>query len=140
MSYKKDFPIFENNPDLVYLDSAATSQRPKKVINAIINFYENTNANIHRGIYDLSVEATKLYDKSRKTFAKFVNADENEIVFTKNATEALNLLANTIKPLISEGKTEIVLSEMEHHSNLVPWQELAKKNNMELKFIKLTKN
>lgn len=137
---KADFPIFDNHPDLVYLDSAATSQRPKQVIKTITDFYEKENANIHRGVYTLSEHATQLYEQARKKIAKFINANEKEIVFTRNTTESINLLANSILPLIKEGKDEILLTEMEHHSNLVPWQQLAKKHNLKLKFIPLTEN
>ena len=140
MNIKKDFPIFENNPGLVYLDSASTSQKPKPVIDSLKNFYEKENANIHRGIYDLSEKATEKYNKARTIIAKFINAETNEIVFTKNTTESINFLAYTIGDLIPPEKDEIVLTEMEHHSNLIPWQEFAKKNNFKLKFIPITKN
>jgi len=141
MNYKNDFPIFENHPNLVYLDSAATSQRPKVVIDSIKDFYEKHNANIHRGAYTLSEEATLRYNQARKKVAEFINAKENEIVFTKNATESFNLLSNTLQEIIpSQGKDEIVLTEMEHHSNLVPWQQFAKKNNFKLRFIPITEN
>ena len=140
MNYKKDFPIFKNNPSLVYLDSASTSQKPKQVINSLKNFYEKENANVGRGIYDLSEKAAEKYGKAREIIAKFINAETNEIIFTKNTTESINLLDYTIKNLIPKGKNEIVLTEMEHHSNLIPWQEFAKKNNFNLKFIPLTKN
>ena len=137
---KEDFPIFTNHPNLVYLDSAATSQRPKQVIKTITDFYEKENANIHRGVYTLSEQATTKYNEARKKVADFINSNENEIVFTKNTTESINILSNTIKPLIQEGKDEILLTEMEHHSNLVPWQQFAKKHNFKLKFIPLTNN
>jgi len=140
MLYKKDFPIFKNNPNLVYLDSAATSQRPKIIIDTLKNFYEKENANIHRGIYTLSEEATKKYEESRNKVANFIGALPNEIIFTKNATEGLNLLSHTIIDLILRGKNEIVLTEMEHHSNLLPWQNFAKKYNFKLKFIPITEN
>lgn len=140
MNYKKDFPIFKNNPHLVYLDSASTSQKPKQVIKSITNFYEKENANVGRGIYTLTEKASEKYNQARKTIARFINAETNEIVFTKNTTESINLLSYTIKSLISKGKDEIVLTEMEHHSNLIPWQEFAKKNNFKLKFIPITKN
>ena len=149
-SFKKDFPIFKNNPGLIYLDSASTSQKPKPVIKAISDFYGKENANIHRGIYALSENATKKYILARETIAKFINAETNEIIFTKNTTESINLLSNVLKEILPkwkspklgqfEGKNEIVLTEMEHHSNLVPWQEFAKKNNFKLKFIPITKN
>ena len=134
---KKDFPIFKNHKDLVYLDNAATSQRPKSVIDSLINFYENSNANINRGIYTLSEEATNKYNESRRVVANFINANEKEIIFTKNTTESINLLSYTLESIIPQGKDEIVLTEMEHHSNLIPWQQLAKRNNMKLKFVKI---
>ncbi len=134
---KEDFPIFKNNKNLIYLDNAATSQRPKQVIDSIKDFYENSNANINRGLYTLSEEATKKYNESRKIISDFINANEKEIIFTRNTTESINLLSYTIKSIIPKGKDEIVLTEMEHHSNLIPWQQLAKRNNMKLKFIKI---
>jgi len=139
-SFKKDFPIFKNNPKLVYLDSASTSQKPKQVIKAISDFYEKENAKIHRGIYALSENATKKYILARETIAKFINAETNEIIFTKNTTESINLLSNVLKEILPKGKNEIVLTEMEHHSNLVTWQEFAKKYHFKLKFIPITKN
>ena len=134
---KKDFPIFENNKNLVYLDNAATSQKPQQVINAIKKFYEKENSNVYRGVYALSEKATQKYDEARKIVAGFINSDFEEIIFTKNTTESLNLLAYTLDSIISSNKNEIVLTEMEHHSNLVPWQQLAKRSKMKLKFIKL---
>jgi len=134
---KEDFPIFKNNKNLIYLDNAATSQRPKQVIDSIKDFYENSNANINRGLYTLSEEATKKYNEARKIISDFINANEKEIIFTRNTTESINLLSYTIKSIIPKGKDEIVLTEMEHHSNLIPWQQLAKRNNMKLKFIKI---
>ena len=135
---KKDFPIFRNNKGLIYLDNASTTQKPKKVIEAVMKFYETSNANIHRGIYDLSQKATKKYEESKKVVADLINADEKEIIFTRSTTEAINLLSYTIESIIPKRKNEIVLTEMEHHSNLVPWQQLAKRNKMKLKFIKIT--
>ncbi|MBI2629223.1 SufS family cysteine desulfurase [Candidatus Pacearchaeota archaeon] len=144
MSYKQHFPIFETNKELVYLDSAATTQKPKQVIDAVTKFYEEENANIHRGLYNLSIEATKKYEEARKIVAEFINADENEIIFTSGTTNSINLLVYTIDSLTwtekEKGKNEIVLSEMEHHSNLVPWQQLAKHFGYKLKFIPLTNN
>ncbi|MBI5803531.1 cysteine desulfurase [Candidatus Pacearchaeota archaeon] len=134
---RKDFPIFENQKELVYLDSASTTQKPKQVIKSIVDSYETTNANIHRGIYDLSQKATKKYENSKKIIAKFINTSEKEIIFTKSTTESINLLAYTLPSILQKEKDEIVLTEMEHHSNLVPWQQLAKRNDMKLKFIKI---
>ena len=137
---KEDFPIFKVHPDLVYLDNAATSQKPKQVIDAIKKFYENENANIHRGVYTLSEIATEKYEEARKKTSAFINASPEEIVFTRNTTESINLLSYTLKEIIPENKNEILLSEMEHHSNLIPWQQFAKKHNFKLKFIPITKN
>ena len=134
---KKDFPIFGNNKRLVYLDSTATSQKPEQVIDFVRDFYRKGYANIHRGVYRLSEKATELYFKSKKIIADFINAEPEEIIYTGNTTESLNLLAYTISSLIKKGKNEIVLTEMEHHSNLIPWQQLAKRNKMKLKFIKI---
>ncbi|MEK6872865.1 MAG: cysteine desulfurase [Nanoarchaeota archaeon] len=142
MNVKKDFPIFKTNPNLVYLDSAATSQKPMQVIEAIKKFYEFENANIHRGIYTLSEVATEKYEEARKKTSDFINASPEEIVFTRNTTESINLLFYTLHEILPKGKIkdEIVLSEMEHHSNLIPWQQFAKRNNFKLKFIPTTKN
>ncbi|GGM66729.1 cysteine desulfurase [Thermogymnomonas acidicola] len=118
---KQDFPIFQNNPNLVYLDSAATTQKPRQVINAVREFYENYCSNVHRGIYRLSERATEEFMGAREKVARFIGAEENEIVFTRNATESLNLLAYTLSRSLSPGD-EILLTVMEHHSNIVPWQ------------------
>ena len=138
---KKDFPIFSrqiNGRDLVYLDSAATTQKPIEVIDSITSYYKNCNSNIHRGIYSISIEATELYENARNTIAKFINANSSrEIIFTRNATEAINLVANAwVSANLKEGDS-IILTEMEHHSNLVPWQIIAKKLKLKLNFIKI---
>jgi cysteine desulfurase/selenocysteine lyase len=123
---RKDFPIFERrvhgDKPLVYLDSAATSQKPRKVIDALSEFYEHSNANVHRGVYSIAEEATALYEGARAKVAAFIGAlDPAEIVFTKSCTEATNLVANTwARANLREGD-EIVVTEMEHHSNLIPW-------------------
>ncbi|PIO08247.1 cysteine desulfurase CsdA [Candidatus Pacearchaeota archaeon CG10_big_fil_rev_8_21_14_0_10_34_12] len=133
---KKDFPIIKNN-NLVYLDNSATTQKPMKVVESIKEFYEKFNANIHRGAYKLSVQATEKYDDSRKTVADFINCNSSEVIFTSGTTSSLNSLAYAISSIIPKGKNEIILTEMEHHSNLVPWQQLAKRENMKLKFIRI---
>ena len=138
--FRKDFPIFSKEfkgKKLIYLDSAATTQKPKLVISRMSEFYEKFNANVHRGVYGLSEKASEIYDNSRKVIAGFIGASDNEIVFTKGATESLNLLSYTIQSLIPSGKDEILLTELEHHSNLVPWQQFAKRNNLKLVFIKI---
>ena len=134
---RKDFPIFKNNKGMIYFDNAATSQRPKQVIKAVTDFYEKDNANVERGLYTLAERAMANYDNARKTIANFINADTEEIIFTRNTTESLNLLSYTLSSIIPKKKDEIVLTEMEHHSNLVPWQYLAKRNKMKLKIIRI---
>ena len=132
---KKDFPILKNR-DIVYLDSGATAQKPQSVIDALDHFYEMNNANPHRGAYTLSMDATREYESGRDTIAKFINArHREEIIFTKNASEALNLVAYSYgMDNVKEGD-EIVISIMEHHSNLVPWQKVAKTKGAELKYM-----
>ena len=137
---KKDFPLLNektvNGKKISYLDSAATTQKPIQVLNAIDAFYKKYNANPHRGTYQLSQEATEQYEQAREKIAKFINAPSREqIIFTKNASESLNLLAYSYgMDNIKEGD-EIVISIMEHHSNLVPWQKVAKSKNATLKYM-----
>ncbi len=134
-NYKNDFPILKNN-NITYLDSGATTQKPIQVINAIDNFYKNNNANPHRGAYSLSVEATNLYEDTRTKIAKYINArHREEIIFSKNATESLNLLAYSYGIDKLKKDDEIVISIMEHHSNLVPWQKVAKVTGSKLKYM-----
>ena len=156
---KSDFPIFEQklhgNKDLVYLDSAATSQKPNQVIDALTNFYRTSNGGIHRGSHALAERATMLYEDARSNIASFIGADANEIVFTKNATESINLVAYSFSNATAKKQQghalsdieerfvvgpndEILLTEMEHHANLVPWQELHLKTGVQLKFIPIT--
>jgi len=126
MSRRDDFPLLVNNPSLHYLDSAATSQKPRVVLDAIRDFYETANANPHRGAYALSVEATDRYDHARRRVAQFVGAgDPDCLIFTRGTTEALNLVATAWgRKNISRGD-EIVVTALEHHANFVPWQQLA---------------
>ncbi len=126
---KQDFPIFNSskNSDLTYLDSAATSQKPKCVIDAVREFYENYNSNVHRGIYGISETATDMYEKSRENVSSFIGSSHaNQLVFLRNTTEALNLLSYTMGRNLVSGD-EILISIMEHHSNIVPWQFLEEK-------------
>lgn len=138
---KSDFPILSRQikgKTLVYLDNASTTQKPKSVIQAITDYYENTNANIHRGIHTLSEEATEAYENVRLQTAKFINAaSEREIVFTRNTTEAINLVAFTWGEMNIKEGDEIIVSAVEHHSNLVPWQELCKRKKAKLLIIPL---
>lgn len=138
---KNDFPIFNNNPDLVFLDSAATSQKPQSVIDAVSKFYSTYNANIHRGIYDLSQSATDLFESTRKKVADFIRAKESgEIIFTAGATEAFNFVAfGWAKKFLRKGDI-IVLTEMEHHSNIVCWQMLEKEIGVEIVYLPITKD
>lgn len=135
MDYKKDFPIF-NNRDIAYLDSGATTQKPQYVIDAIDEFYEHNNANPHRGAYSLSIDATNVYEGTREKIARFINARKsNEIIFSKNASESLNLIAYSYGLDNLEKDDEVVLSIMEHHSDLVPWQYVTKKTGADLKYM-----
>ena len=133
---KQDFPIL--NKGLIFLDNSATTQKPTKVIEAVKQYYEQDNANVHRGIYKLAQKATVEYEKAHEVVAKFIGAEFEEVIFTKGTTEGLNLLAYSLSKNLQPGD-EIVLTEMEHHSNLVPWQQLAKEKGAVLKFIPITK-
>ncbi|HLC92979.1 MAG TPA: cysteine desulfurase [archaeon] len=138
---RKDFPILKrkiNGRPMAYLDNAATTQKPKSVIEAGEKFYENSNANIHRGLNPLSMEATEQYEEAHRKTAQFINADSmEEIVFTKNATESLNLLAYSLGECLEAGD-EVLLTKMEHHANIVPWQELAKRKKIKIKYADIT--
>ena len=138
---RADFPILSREvrgKPLVYLDNAATTQKPRQVIAALTDYYSNTNANIHRGLHTLAEEATAAYELTRRKTADFIGAGHaQEIVFTRNTTESLNLLAYTLGARLRPGD-EIVLSALEHHSNLVPWQLLAQRSGARLRFIELT--
>jgi cysteine desulfurase / selenocysteine lyase len=122
---RRDFPIFETNPGLVFLDSGASAQKPRQVIDAVANYYRNDYANIHRGVYRLSTKSTELYEAARETVRRFLNApDVREIVFVRNATEAINLVAASWGGTFLRAGDEIVITELEHHANIVPWQML----------------
>ncbi len=137
---KKDFPIFVNKK-ISYLDNGATTQKPLQVLEKVNKFYKNINANPHRGTYELSIDATNAYEKSRLKISKFINSpSENQIIFTKNATESLNLIAYSYGLNNIKKDDEIVISIMEHHSNLVPWQYVARKNNAILNYMYIDNN
>ena len=132
---KKDFPLLENR-NITYLDSGATTQKPIQVINAIEEFYKKNNANPHRGAYTLSIEATEAYENTRQKIAKFINAKHpEEIIFSKNATESLNLIAYSYGMDNLKKDDEVVISIMEHHSNLVPWQKITKATESKLNYM-----
>ena len=137
-NWTADFPILaadENGNRLVYLDSAATTQHPKQVLDAVVNYYNKDNANPHRGVYELAMRATDAHEGTRHTVAKFFNAEDDEIVFTQNTTEALNLVAYSYGMHFLHEGDEIVISVAEHHSNLVPWQRVAEATGAKLVYM-----
>jgi cysteine desulfurase/selenocysteine lyase len=140
---KKEFPIFDEkiqNNDLVYLDSANSSQKPKIVIDRINEFYTKQFSNVGRSVHYLAVAATNLYEVTRSSVQKYINAkDKNEIVFTKGATEALNLVANTLGQNFLQEGDEVLITELEHHSNYVPWHFLRKSKNIKINFAEINK-
>jgi cysteine desulfurase/selenocysteine lyase len=136
MSYKSDFPIFEHHKQLVYLDNAATSQKPKLVIDALANYYARENGSPHRGAHELSIKSTIIYDKGREAVKQFVGADDRrEIIFTRNATESLNLIAYGYLDRHLASEHNIVLSITNHHSNILPFQRLCQKTGAELRYL-----
>lgn len=133
LSVKKDFPLFESHPQLSYLDSTATSLKPQVVIDALDEYYSEYSANVHRGIYDISEKATEMFEQARQTVADFIGGSPEEVVFTRGSTEGLNLLCSSLgKSMINSGD-EIVTTIIEHHSNFVPWQQLAQEQAAILK-------
>ena len=135
---KKNFPIFDKS-DLIYLDNAATTHKPSIVLDTVNKLYKEANANVHRAIYDLGNKSTKLYEDSRKKVSDFINAySEKEIIFTSGTTESLNLLAYSLSKTLKKDD-EILISEMEHHSNIVPWQLIAKNTGAKLTYIPINK-
>ena len=141
VAIKKDFPIFErtirDGQRLVYLDSGATAQKPNSVIDAELNFYRTSNAAVHRGAHQLAEEATEGFENARSIVAEFIGAFSDQIVFTKSATESINLVAYALTEKVKPGD-RIVVSEMEHHANLIPWQQLAKRTGAELAWFEVT--
>src|SRR3954467_11224219 len=149
---RKDFPILDREVrpgvPLVYLDNAATSQKPQQVLDAMRDYYEQHNANVHRGIHVLAEEATALYEGARDKVAAFIGAQRDEVVFTKNASEGINLVAYALSNAATAGPEaerfrvgpgdEIVVTEMEHHSNLVPWQLLCQRTGATLRWFGVT--
>lgn len=141
---REDFPILNrkiHGKPLVYLDNAATTQKPSQVIDSLVNYYENFNANVHRGVHSLSMEATDMFEQARVKVADFINAETSEtLIWTRNASESLNVVAHSwARNHIGEGD-EILLTPMEHHSNLVPWQELARIKGANIRFIPMTED
>ena len=136
--YKKDFPLLATKPDLAFLDSAATAQRPEVVLDALRDFYETMNANALRGLYRLSVEATEAINASRAHVARFLglkDSDARDIIFCRNASEALNIVASSFGPTVLEGGDEVCITVMEHHSNLIPWQQVCERRGAKLVYM-----
>jgi cysteine desulfurase/selenocysteine lyase len=136
---REDFPILRERAHghpLIYLDSAATSQKPRPVIEALRNFYEHKNANVHRGLHTLSTRATEAYEKARRRVAEYIGAASgDEIIFTRGTTESINLVAQAWGGKFVRNGDVILLTVMEHHSNLVPWQLLAERTGARLRFV-----
>lgn len=139
-NYREDFKFFSEYPDLIYFDNAATTQKPNVVLERMIRYYESENANPLRGVYDLSVKATDAYENARARTADFIGAESaSEIIFTRNASESLNLIAKSYGETFLKEGDEIVLTVIEHHSNLLPWQEVGKKTGAKLVFLESDK-
>lgn len=134
---RQDFPLLLHHPELVYLNSAATSQKPEAVIEAVSRYYRELNASVHRGAYTLSAQASEAYEQARRTLARFIGADEHEVVFVRNTTEALNLVAYAWGLRNLRPGDEILLTEMEHHANLVPWHLVCEHTGARIKAIPL---
>ncbi len=143
-SIRRDFPILSRQVKgrpLVYLDNAATSQKPQAVINALVDYYQNHNANVHRGIHTLSDESTQMYQEARATIARFIGAQKpDELIFTKNTTESINLVAFSWAQTHLKPGDEIIVTELEHHSNLVPWQRVCQQTGAKLLFLPIDGN
>ena len=140
VTIRKDFPILSRKnrgKPLVYLDNAATTQKPQSVIDAISSYYSQNNSNVHRGVYELAEDAENLYRSARKTIADWLHVNPEEIIFTRGATEGMNLISRSFaQPMLKQGD-EIILTEMEHHANIVPWQMVAKETGAEIKVVSL---
>ena len=140
---RNDFPIFRkkiNGKDLVYLDNASTTQKPYTVIDSITDFYSNYNSNIHRAVYQLAEEATNMYEQSREKIANFINARPEEIIFTRNTTESINLIAHSWARLNLKKDDGVAITEIEHHSNIVPWQILSQEIGTRLEYVGIDEN
>ena len=134
---RKDFPVLDrvvNKNKLVYLDNAATSQKPKSVIDSLTQYYSSYNSNVHRGVHTLSVEATEAYENARVKLSEFIGSIPEEVIWTRNTSESINIVAYGLKNKVSAGDN-IVISRMEHHSNLVPWQQLCNQTGASLRYL-----
>ena len=138
LNVRKDFPFLQQNKKIIYLDNAATSQKPRQVIDTLSNFYSYEYSTIHRGIYESGERATAFYEEVRCKVARFIGAQSDEIVFTQGSTEGINFIASTWGEAEIKAGDEIILTQMEHHANLVPWMELAKRKGAIIRFIPIT--
>ena len=134
---KEDFPVLKSHPEITYLDNSAMALKPNQVIDAVNNYYSKLGVNVHRGVYSLSYEATDLYEQSRETIAKFIGAKTEEIVFTRGASQSLNLVALSYGMNFLKEGDEVITSELEHHSNVMPWINVCNKTGATLKYVKL---
>ncbi|HHU55976.1 MAG TPA: cysteine desulfurase [Acholeplasmataceae bacterium] len=139
LSLRKDFPIYKNHPDLVYLDNSATSLTPQIVLDRMNDYYTNYNANINRGVYHMSFKATDEYEKAREKVAKFINSKDNEVIFTKSTTDSLNKVCYMYKKFLKPND-QVIVTELEHHSSVLPWQVASKELNLELTYIPLDRD
>ncbi len=138
ISIKQNFPIFTNHPDVIYLDSASTLQKPQVVIDAVKEYLETSNANIHRGKYDLSIRSEQTYDDARRTVSEYMGAAEEEVIFTSNSTDSVNILAwSLLRSWKISAWDNILLSELEHHANMLPWITIAEYIGAEIRWIKI---
>ncbi len=136
LKLRADFPLFETYPDLIYLDSAATSQKPKSVIDSLVKYYKTANANPHRGVYGLSIKSSELFENTRQRVADFIKAKSSEeIIFTRGTTDSINNLALALSRSYFQENDEIIITEMEHHSNIVPWQLIAQDKKLKIKVV-----
>tara|TARA_A100001011_G_C14320943_1_gene850581 strand:+ start:1721 stop:2935 length:1215 start_codon:yes stop_codon:yes gene_type:complete len=135
---KQDFPIFESQKDVIYFDTASTSQKPKVVIDSINDFYYSCNANVHRGLYPWAEKSTFLYESARSEVADFINTKSKNLIFTKGTTESINFISNSFVNKDINSSNNIVITEMEHHSNIIPWQILSKITGAELRYIPIS--
>ena len=136
---KELFPVYSKNKDLIYLDSAASSLKPKAVIDAINDYYLNYSVNIERGVYKLALDATRRVEESRENIARFINANPEEVIFTRGASNSLNMVALMLKRTLKDGD-EVIVSELEHHSSFLPWLDVKREKNIKLIFVPLTKD
>ena len=137
LKLRNDFPVFRNNKDLAYLDNAAMALKPDSVIKALDNYYSNYGVNVHRGVYELSYEATNLYENAREVISKFINANFEEVVFTRGTSQSLNLVATSYGLSFINPGDEVITSELEHHSSHMPWFNVCNVKGATLKYVEL---